>query len=192
MAVTKDYNFVVEYPKIFDREGQYGDVDRGDAKSKQKWLRELAKNPEVKIRCYFTSEEDMQDLLQDDNFQNEVLNPQTGQTVTRIKDGNEEYGIGKYIDLKNKLTDIREFPDSKTGEIIEKDYGGVPEVVVMKVDDEGKKSFVKYDYDELGAPSNGSEARIRFHPRFMRPMKIGFTKLIEYMPEGGERDSDGF
>ena len=27
MAVTKDYNFVVEYPKIFDREGQYGDRD---------------------------------------------------------------------------------------------------------------------------------------------------------------------
>lgn len=190
MSINKDYTFVVEYARIFDREGQPGDVDRGDAKSQKAFLRQLAKNPVVRVNCYFTSEEDLQDLLQDENFQAEVLNPQTGQMVNRIKDGNEEFGIGKYIELKNKMEDIREFPDRKTGNIVEKDYGGVPVIVVQKETEAGKV-WEEYDYDELGAPANGSEARIKFHPRYLRPTKIGFTKVVEYVAES-EVGEDGF
>lgn len=192
MAITKDYTFVVEYTKIFDKEGKPGDLDRGDAKSREPWLRALAKNPEVKLRAYFTSEEDLQDLLQDSNFQNEVTNPKTGATSTRVKQGNPDLGIGKYLDLKNKLSDVREFIDNKTGDLVEKDYGGVPEVVVMVTSEEGKKTFVPYNYEELGAPANGSEARIRFHPRYLRPEKIGFTNLIQWVEGGGEASEDGF
>jgi len=183
------FNVVVEYTKVFDQEGKPADIDRGDAQSNQKWLRELAKNPETKINIYFKTEEDLQKLMDSETFQNETTNPQTGATGTRVKEGNSELGIGKYLQLKRKLSDLKEYKDRKTGEIKEFEAGGLLSVT-MGVMKEGKLVFVPYDYDKMGAPASGSEAKIRFDDRYLRPMNLGFTSVIEYTEEGGNDGVD--
>lgn len=178
------FTMTIEYPRIFDKPGQYADLDRGDAKSQQKWLRELAKNPETKFNAYFNSEEDMQKLLDSETFENETTNPQTGGKSTRIKDGNPELGIGKYVQLKRKLSDIKEFVDRKTGDLKEFEAGGLLKVTVY---DEEKDAFVPYDYEKLGAPANGSVAKVRFNDKYMRPMNLGFVEVVEFT----EGESEG-
>jgi hypothetical protein len=54
---------------------------------------------------------------------------------------------------------------------------------------EGDK-FVEYDYDTLGSPANGTEAKVRFEPRYMRLEAIGITNLVEYVE--GDYEEDGF
>jgi hypothetical protein len=177
---------VLQYPKVFDVEGKPGDIDRGDAKSQHKWLRDLAKNPKAVVNAYFTSEEQVQFLMDFVGFDNEVTNPKTGETSTRIKDGNSDLGTGKYIQLTRRMDDTREYID-KNGNPQEMNKGGLPTVKILTA--EGDK-FVEYDYDTLGSPANGTEAKVRFEPRYMRLDAIGITKLIEYVE--GEYEEDGF
>lgn len=188
----KTYTMILEYAKVFDQEGKPGDMDRGDAKSTQKWLRELAKNPEAKVNCYFTSEEDIQDLLETSTFENEVTNPKTGETSTRIKEGNEEFGVGKFLQLKRKKDDVREFVDRKTGQVKEADYGGLPEIVVRKEDEAGNAFYEEFSYDELGPITNGSTAKVRFHEKYLRLEKIGVIDLVEWVEGDPEVDEEGF
>jgi hypothetical protein len=185
-------DMVLEYAKVFDQEGKPGDIDRGNPKADQKWLRELAKNPEAKVNCYFTSEEQIEFLEGFDGFDRMVTNPQTGQQVDRIKDGNPDFGIGKYIQIKRKMNDIREFKN-KQGQIEEMDKGGAPVVKILSVatneeTGETTEAFIDYGYDALGAPSNGTEAKVRFEPRYMRLDAIAVTNLIEYVEGDSEDD----
>jgi len=185
-------DMVLEYAKIFDQEGKPGDVDRGNPKADAKWLRELSKNPEAKVNAYFTSDEQIDFLCEFPGFDRMVTNPQTGVEVDRIKDGNPDLGIGKYIQLKRKMEDIREFKD-KNGEIQEMDKGGAPVVKILSVTTdeetgETTEAYVEYDYDTLGAPSNGTEAKVRFEPRYMRLDAIAVTNLIEYIEGDSEDD----
>lgn len=181
-------DMVLEYAKIFNKEGLPGDLDRGNPKADQKFLRELAKNPEAKVNAYFTSDEQIEFLEGFDGFDRIVTNPQTGEEVDRIKDGNPDLGIGKYIQLKRKMDDIREFKN-KQGQIGEMDKGGAPIVKILSVLEDGEsEAYVEYDYDTLGAPSNGTEAKVRFEPRYMRLDAIAVTNLIEYV----EEDEDDF
>ena len=183
------FDVVVEYFKGFDQEGKPGDIDRGDAQSSHKWLRELAKNPVTVVNVYFKTEEDLEKLMNSETFQNETTNPQTGATGTRVKEGNSELGIGKYIQLKRKLSDLKEYKDRKTGEIREFEAGGLLSVTMW---DDEKGAFVPYDYDKMGAPANGSEAKVRFDDRFLRPMNLGFTSVVEYTEGGGGNDGVDF
>lgn len=188
-SYTMTLDMVLEYPKVFDQEGKPGDIDRGNPKSDKKWLRELAKNPQAKVNAYFTSEEQIEFLESFDGFDRMVTNPQTGAEVDRIKEGNEEYGIGKYIQLKRNFDDVREYIDKKTKEVKELDKGGTPSVKIFMPNEEGEMVAMEYDYDEFGAPSNGTEAKVRFEPRYMRLEALGITNLIEYV---AEEDQDDF
>lgn len=183
------FDVITEYNKIFDQEGKPADIDRGDAQSSHKWLRELAKNPVTVLNVYFKTEEDLEKLMNSETFNNETTNPQTGATGTRVKEGNSELGIGKYIQLKRKLSDPKEYKDRKTGEIKEFEAGGLLSVTMW---DDEKKAFVPYDYDAMGAPANGSEAKIRFDDRYLRPMNLGFTSVVEYVEDGGGSDGVDF
>lgn len=184
---TVTLDMILEYPKIFDQEGKPGDIDRGNPKSEKKFLRDLAKNPQAKVNAYFTSEEQVDFLCEFEGFDRITTNPQTSEQVDRIKEGNPDLGIGKYIQIKRSLDDIREFKN-KQGEIEEMDKGGVPVVKILEVSEDGTEAFVEYDYDTLGAPSNGTEAKVRFEPRYMRIDAIAITNLIEYV----EEDQDDF
>jgi len=184
---TMTLDMVLEYPKFFDQEGKPGDLDRGNPKAEEKWLRDLSKNPVAKGNFYFTSEEQIEFLESYDGFERMVTNPKTGATVDRIKDGNPDLGIGKYITLTRKLYDTKEFVNKK-GEVQEMNKGGVPSVKILTpLEDTDKEAFVEYDYDELGAPSNGTESKVRFEPRYMRLEALGITNLIEYV-EGDQED----
>src|SRR6056297_119571 len=153
---TMTLDMILEYAKVFDAEGKPGDLDKGDANSDQKWLRELFKNPEAKVNAYFTSEDQIEALSEYPGFERMVTNPKTGQEIDRIKDGTEEYGIGKYIQLKRKMEDKREFRDKK-GNIQEMDKGGLPGVKIMVNGD-----FVEYDYEQYAPIGNGTESKVRF------------------------------
>jgi len=184
---TMTLDMVLEYPKVFDQEGKPGDLDRGNPKAEEKWLRDLSKNPVAKGNFYFTSEEQIEFLESYDGFERMVTNPKTGATVDRIKDGNPDLGIGKYITLTRKLYDTKEFVNKK-GEVQEMNKGGVPSVKILTpLEDTDKEAFVEYDYDELGAPINGTESKVRFEPRYMRLEALGITNLIEYV-EGDQED----
>src|SRR6056297_4084628 len=110
---TMTLDMVLEYPKFFDQGGKPGDLDRGNPKAEEKWLRDLSKNPVAKGNFYFTSEEQIEFLESYDGFERMVTNPKTGATVDRIKDGNPDLGIGKYITLTRKLYDTKEFVNKK-------------------------------------------------------------------------------
>lgn len=187
---TMTLDMVLEYTKIFDQEGKPGDIDRGDPKSSEKWLRDLAKNPKATGNFYFTSEEQIEFLENYEGFERMVNNPKTGAEVDRIKEGNPDLGIGKYIVLTRRMEDLKEFVNKK-GELQELDKGGVPSVKILTPTEDGTgEVFVEYDYDELGAPSNGTEAKVRFEPRYMRLEAIGITNLIEYVDGEGFGEED--
>lgn len=193
--MKKTYKMVLKYAKIFDlpedQQGKPGDLDRGDPKSEYKWKRELAKNPVATVDAYFTSEEDLQDFMSIDGFEDKVVNPQTGEEKPRIKDGDpeEELGINKYIQLKRKINDTVEFVDRKTGDLKEIDKGGAPSV---KIFDPDTNAFVEYDYDTLGAPANGTEAKVRFEVygknAATRLEAFGITNLVEYVENNEEEE----
>lgn len=192
--MKKTYDMVLAYAKIFDLpeelRGKPGDLDRGDPKAQAKWLRELAKNPVATVDAYFTSEADVQDLLDTEGFDNTVVNPQTGEETTRIKEGNPDLGIGKYLRLKRKYYDTVEFVDKKTGNLVEIDKGGAPSVKILDTSGE-KPVFRTYDYEELGAPSNGTKSKVRFEvygKGNTRLEAFGITELIEYTGDDSDRD----
>lgn len=199
--VSKKFNLnaILVYPKVFNladtvdpetgesMAGKPGDVDRGDAKSTKKWLRELAKNPKSTLQAYFTSEDQIAELEEHPDFERMVLNPQTGDEVDRIKEGNSEYGIGKYISLNRPMSDVKEFVDRKTGDLKEVDYGGPVRMKTAVVGEGGKLSDVKdYDYFTLGPISNGSRGIVKFEPRYMRLEAIAVTDLVEFVPNTEE------
>lgn len=187
------FDMVLAFSKVFNQEGKPGDLDRGDAKSQKAWLRALAKNPVAVVDAYFTSEADVQTLIEHENFENVVVNPQTGEESTRIKEGNPEYGIGKYIKLKRKLNDEIEFVDRKTGDVKVVDKGGVPSVKMLKVEDEKIVDNQPYDYEELGPIGNDSEAKVRFElygKGATRLEAIGVTKLVQYEQVDGSTQED--
>ena len=203
--MKKTYSMVLAYAKIFDLatitdeagntlEGKPGDIDRGDPKSTQKWLRELAKAPVATVDAYFTSEVDLEDFKSLPGFDDVVTNPQTGEKSTRIKDGNEEYGIGKYIRLKRKLIDSVEFVD-KQGNLKVVDKGGAPSVKILDTSGEDDV-FVEYDYLTLGAPSNGTESRVRFEVygknATTRLEAFGITNLVEFVGNNEDSTEDPF
>ena len=191
------FDMVLAYAKVFDlpedKRGLPGDLDHGDAKSSEKWLRELAKNPVATVDAYFTSEEDIGKLLEHPNFEDLVVNPQTKEESTRIKNGDPELGIGKFIKLKRKFNDTVEFVDNKTGDLKTIDKGGSPTVKIL--DTTGEESvFVEYDYNTLGSPANGTLSKVRFElygKGATRLEALGITELVQYVP-GDDSEQEDF
>jgi hypothetical protein len=169
------YDMVLEYAQVFEE-----NMDKGDPESSQKFMRELAKSGgQTKVNAYFTSEEQIAELEQA-GFERMATNPQTGEKVDRIKDGNPDYGIGKYMVLKRKFTDVREVKDRKTGEFKEVEFGGLPKVVDLR-DLDNKRIW---SYEEDGRLGNGTEAKVMidlYKSSTVRLEAIGITKHVEYV-----------
>ena len=189
-------NMILNYAKVFDQEGKHGDLDRGDKTSDKKWLRELAKQPVSVVDCYFPDDETMNVLMSHANFDNEVTNPQTGAVSTRIKDGNETIGNGKFIKLKRKTGEVIEFFDKKKGEEVTIELDDFVRVSMIEKGEDGKvASREDYDYDELGPIGNGTVADVLFDiygKGATRLEALGITKLETFDPEGAGGNSAGF
>lgn len=168
------FDMVLEYARVFEQ-----NMDKGDPEHKEKFMRDLAKNGgQTKVNCYFTSEDQIK-ALEQAGFSRDAINPRTGEKVDRIKEGNPEFGIGKYLTLKRKFRDLKEVKDTKTGEFKDVDFGGLPKVVDLRNFPEKRM----WSFEEDGALGNGTEAKVMFDlykESTLRLEAIGVTKLVEY------------
>lgn len=172
-------DMVLEYAKVFEE-----NMDKGDPESGEKWLRELAKSGgQTVVNAYFTSEDQIA-YMEEQGFERIALNPKTKVEVDRIKDGNPEFGIGKYIQLKRKFSDVKEVKNRKTGEFEEVEFGGLPKVVDLR-DMDNKRLW---SFEEDGPLGNGTEAKVMFDMykgNTLRLEAIGVTNHVAYEASGG-------
>lgn len=174
--------FVLAWAKVFEE-----NLDLGDPKSSEKWLRELAKNGgQASVNCYFKSEDQVEELLAQ-GFQQTTLNPRTGKEINRIKSGDAELGIGQYVVLTRKMNNVKEWPDSKTGNMVTMDFGGVPVVIDMT---NGKENRKKWDFAKQGPLGNGTEALVQYdlYNGNLRLEAIAVTKHVVYEETASEED----
>lgn len=180
------YDMVLEYAQVFE-----DNMDKGDPESSEKWMRELVKSGgQTKVNAYFTSEEQIAEF-ENAGFERMAMNPRTGEPVDRIKDGNSNYGIGKYIVLKRKFSDVREVKDRKTGEFKEIDFGGLPKVVDLR-DLENKRVW---SFSEDGPLYNGTKAKVMidlYGSATVRLEAIGVTELAEFEENPDNPDAELF
>jgi len=173
-------DMVLEWAKVFEE-----NLDKGNPDSSQKWLRDLAKSGgKATVKAYFTSEDQI-DTLTGVGFERMALNPNTGEEVDRIKVGEEAFGIGKYINLTRKFSDVKEIKDRKTGEFVDVEFGGLPKVIDFR--DPDNKRY--WSYEEDGPIGNGTEAKVQFDlykGRTLRLEAIGVTKLVEFVLEDAD------
>lgn len=167
-------DMVLEYAQVFEQ-----NMDKGDPEHSEKFMRDLAKSGgQTKVNCYFTSEQQIEDLVAS-GFNRMALNPRTKEEVDRIKDGNPEFGIGKFITLKRKFSDIKEIRDRKTGEFKDVEFGGLPKVVDLRNYPEKRM----WSFEEDGPLGNGTEAKVMFDlykESTIRLEAIGVTKHVPY------------
>lgn len=165
---------VLEFANVFPEKADMGKPD-----SSEKWLRDLAKNGgQTVVNAYFTSEDQI-DYLVNEGFERMATNPKNGESVDRIKNGNKEFGIGKYITLKRRIQDVREYKDSKTGEIKELDLGGYPKVVDLTNGPENKRWW---SYEEDGALGNGTVAKVQFDMYKGTTLRLEAIGVLEHVP----------
>jgi hypothetical protein len=165
---------VLEYAKVFE-----SNLDKGDENHSEKWMRDLFKSGgQAKVNVYFTSEDQIEELVAN-GFDRMAINPRTKEEVDRIKTGNAEFGIGKYISIKRKVSDPKEIKDRKTGEFKIVEFGGLPKVVDLRNLPEKRMWSVEED----GYLGNGTEAKVMFdlyNGSGLRLEAIGVTKLVEW------------
>lgn len=180
------YDMVLEYAQVFE-----SNIDKGDENSSEKWMRELFKSGgQAKVNAYFTSEDQIEELVAN-GFERITINPKTNAEVDRIKDGNPAFGIGKYITLKRKVSDLKEVKDRKTGEFKMVDFGGLPKVVDLR--DLPEKRL--WSFEEDGPLGNGTEAKVMFdlyNKSGIRLEAIGVTTLVEYEVNTSNPDEELF
>lgn len=177
---------VLEYAQVFEQ-----NMDKGDAESSEKWMRDLAKSGgQAKVNAYFTHPDQVTDLLAA-GFERMATNPKTKEEVDRIKDGNPEFGIGQYLTMKRKFSDVKEIKDKKTGEFKEIDFGGLPGIVDLR-DPENKRWW---SFDEDGALGNGTRAKVQFEVyggSGLRLLNIGVTEHVPYAEVSANEDDELF
>lgn len=178
---------ILEYAKVFEQ-----NADMGDAESSQKWLRELAKNGgQASVNCYFTDQEQI-DTLVGEGFERMAINPNNGQQVDRIKTKEDGYGIGQYLQLKRRITDLKEVKDKKTGQFIEVDFGGLPTVVDLT---QGRENKRLWDFETDGPLGNGTRALVQFEVyrgTTVRLMNIGVLEHVAYEEISSNPDDELF
>lgn len=177
--VTMD--MILEYAQVFEH-----NLDKGDAQSSEVWLRNIAKNGgQAKVNCYFKSEEQIAELVAkgfEPNFTDK-----DGIDRNRIREGNPEFGIGKYIVVKRPMKDVKEFKNKKTGEFEEIDFGGPVKVVDLR--NLPEKRY--WDVEQDGELGNGTEAKVMFDLYNGNPKRleaIGVTNLVPWVPGQNQED----
>ena len=158
---------VLEYAKVFPE-----NADMGDPNGSRAAQSIHQKGGQFAVNAYFTSEDQIQQLL-DDGLDPRPMNND------RIKEGREEFGIGKYISLKRPLPDnIKTFENK--GNTVEVNYGGAPGVVDLR-DPDNKRWW---SYEENGVLGNGTRAMVQFETYSqgagVRLKNVGVLELVEY------------
>ena len=102
----------------------------------------------------------------------------------RLKEGNPELGLGKFISLKRKHKDIKQ---KANGEEI--DLGGTPQIVHWDEDSKGKQ----WSYENDGLIGNGSKVIVKFtvygegETQSVRLEKVGIIDHVPFEMAEGDR-----
>lgn len=139
-------DMVLEWAKVFKENPDTGSPE-GPAASKAVYQ----KGGQYIVNAYFTSDEQL-DLLREAGMDFHPMNS------NRVLDGNNEYGIGKYMKLKRLISDVKTFTNSD-GNPVEIDYGGTPNVVDHTKGPENKRMW---SFSEDGPLGNGTKAKVEF------------------------------
>mgnify|MGYP003658165553 CR=1 FL=1 len=162
-------DMVLEYAKVFEE-----NADRGKEDGPRAAQAIFAKGGQYIVNAYFTSEDQIQRLLED-GLDPAPMNSQ------RIIEGNPAFGIGKYVKMKRMISDVKTFNDRKTGEPVEVDYGG-PVGVVNLTNGTDNKSWWSFEKD--GTLGNGTEAKVQFelyaNGAGIRLVNIGVTSHVAW------------
>lgn len=167
MAVY-DMEMVLEWAKVFPE-----NADMGDPKGNRVAKAVADKGGQFIVNAYFTDESQIDKLIE------EGLNPKP-MNSDRIIEGNEVFGIGKYMKMKRMVQDVKTFTD-RFGKEFTKDYGGAPNIVDLR---DGLENKRRWSFEEDGPLGNGTKARVQFETYAngsgVRLLNVGVLELAEY------------
>jgi|TARA_B110000977_G_C10899887_1_gene424818 hypothetical protein len=108
----------------------------------------------------------------------------------RIRQGNADLGIGKYMKVKRKVSDVKNFTD-RNGEPVTIDYGGAPTVVNLT---EGRENKRLWNFSEDGPLGNGTKAKVQFevyaNGAGVRLLNVGVTDHVPYESNNAVSEDD--
>lgn len=169
-------DMVLEYAKVFPENADMGNMEG------PQWQQNIAKKGgQYVVNAYFTSEEQLEQLLADGLKETVMGNP-------RIIEGKQEFGIGKYIKLKRGVPDdIRDWIDPMTKE--KTNLGGPVKVVDVR---QGRENARKWSFADDGELGNGTKAKVQFETysdgNGVRLNGIAVTELVTYSAEPTDDD----
>lgn len=170
-------DMVLEWAKVFPENKDEG----GDGNSAAKKVKKMG--GQYCVNAYFTSAEQIEQLVQGGLDLKPMGND-------RIKEGNPDLGIGKYMKLARYEKNEVIYTD-KNGKEQTVDHGGAPIVADLRMGVENKRLW---DYQEDGLLWNGTEAKVLFETYSqgagVRLIAIGVTELA--VPEENESNYDDF
>ena len=173
-------DMVLEYARIFPE-----NADLGDPEGSRTAQSVHQKGGQYITNAYFTEEQQIQHL----ESEGLDLHPMNSD---RIKVGNQDFGVGKYMKVKRLLSDVKNFVNRK-GEDITIDYGGAHTVVNLT---EGREKKRLWDYNEDGLIGNGSKAKVQFevyaNGAGVRLLNVGVTEHVIYDNETISEDDELF
>lgn len=159
---------VLEYAKVFPQNADMGDPNGNKT---QKSIAD--KGGQYVVNAYFTSQDQIDKLLE------EGLDP-SPMNSERIKEGNEAFGIGKFMSLKRPVPDNEKTFENKNGSVTI-NYGGAPGVVDLR---EGNENKSWWSYEDDGLIGNGTRAMVQFETYSngagVRLKNVGILELVEY------------
>lgn len=159
---------VLEYAKVFPQNADMGDPNGNKT---QKSIAD--KGGQYVVNAYFTSQNQIDKLLE------KGLDP-SPMNSERIKEGNEAFGIGKFMSLKRPVPDNEKTFENKNGSVTI-NYGGAPGVVDLREGNENKRWW---SYEDDGLIGNGTRAMVQFETYSngagVRLKNVGILELVEY------------
>lgn len=167
---------VLEYAKIFPENADMGNPDGGKAAKAVH-----AKGGQYVVNAYFTSEDQIEKLLADGMDPKPMNND-------RVVQGNEAYGIGKFIKLKRPVPDNIKTFENKNGPV-EVNYGGSVGVVNLTNGTENKSWWSLQEDGPLG---NGTRAMVQFEMYAdgagLRLVNVGVLEHVPYESSNSSYD----
>lgn len=169
-------DMILQYAKVFPE-----NADLGDPKGNRVQKNIHDKGGQYIVNAYFTDADQIEKLLADG------LDPKPMKS-DRIIDGDESYGIGKFMKIKRMIKDVKTFT-GRDGKPFEKDYGGAPGIVDLTKGPENKRLW---DFSEDGPLGNGTKAKVQFETYSsglgVRLLNVGVTEHVVWEDAPSEDD----
>ena len=164
---------ILEYAKIFPQ-----NADMGSPTGSKAAKAVHDKGGQYIVNAYFTSEEQIQELVEAGLNLNPMNSP-------RIIEGNSDFGIGKFMKLKRDVNDnIKTFENKGKETVV--NYGG-PVGVVNLTKGQDNKSW--WSLEEDGLIGNGTRAMVQFEMYAdgsgLRLKNVGITDHVPYESSNG-------